>query len=246
MELQQVPHRQGGPGAPPHTPPHTHTICTTHTPDSKTLQSLLIKLIFAGLYSPADQGQYNPLTRQVEQEVFPCCRCLGMQFYAFSPLFAGVLATSGGRSSARLDDPRPSAPTDLSAPATGRHSEPAVSVRRCRCFQLRFGRAQRSPYTLQVLREAKAGIVAACDASGLDLSQATLRWMLNHSHLGEGDGLISGVGSLDQLQENMAALTAESGPLPGPVLAAFEHGWNRVVSGPPGYPATNWFPVAKL
>jgi aryl-alcohol dehydrogenase-like predicted oxidoreductase len=98
----------------------------------------------------------------------------------------------------------------------------------------------------QVLREAKAGILTACEASGLDLSHATLRWMLNHSMLGAGDGLISGVGSLAQLRENMAALTAESGPLPAAVLAAFEHGWNKVVSGPPGYPATNWFPVARL
>jgi aflatoxin B1 aldehyde reductase len=66
------------------------------------------------------QGQYNPLTRQVEQEVFPCLRQLGMPFYAYSPLAAGVLATSGGRSSAQLEDK----PSD---PATGRRGEPAVS-----------------------------------------------------------------------------------------------------------------------
>ena len=148
--------------------------------------------------------------------MFPCLKTLGMQFYAFSPLAAGVLATSGGRSSSRVLDDKPS------DPATGRSDEP------------------------QVMREAKAGIVAACKTNGLDLSQATMRWMLNHSMLGKGDGLISGVGSLAQLQENITALSAESGPLPLQVLAAFEHGWNKVVSGPPGYPATNWFPLARL
>ena len=163
-----------------------------------------------------DQGMYNPLNRQVEQEVFPCLKLLGMHFYAFSPLAAGMLATSGGRSSSRMLDDKPS------DPATGRSDEP------------------------QVMREAKSGIVAACEVHGLDLSQATLRWMLNHSMLGQGDGLISGVGSLGQLQENLSALSVESGPLPAQVLAAFEHGWNKVVAGPPGYPARHWFPVARL
>ena len=70
-----------------------------------------------------------------------------------------------------------------------------------------------------VLREARAGIVAACDAAGLDLSQATMRWMLNHSAMGEGDGMISGAANLEQLTENMVALSAESGPLPGTLVA---------------------------
>ena len=44
------------------------------------------------------QGHYNALTRQAEYEVFPCLRSLGMKFFAHGPLFAGVLATQGGRS----------------------------------------------------------------------------------------------------------------------------------------------------
>eukprot|EP01052_Picozoa_sp_SAG31_P008120 SAG31_NODE_402_length_16197_cov_5.262425_8_plen_247_part_00 len=45
------------------------------------------------------QGIYNPITRQLEQEVIPCCRRLGMIFHAYSPLAGGILTDSGGRHS---------------------------------------------------------------------------------------------------------------------------------------------------
>ena len=99
---------------------------------------------------------------------------------------------------------------------------------------------------LQVLREARAWILTACETAGLDLTQATMRWMLNHSAMGEGDGMISGAANLAQVAENMAALSEESGPLPGSVVAAFEHAWNKIVAGPPGVIQNTWFPVARL
>ena len=111
------------------------------------------------------QGQYNALWRQCEQEVFPCIRHLGMSFVAFSPLAAGVLATDGGRSSARLSD----------------RTEPQP-------FDIPMGRSD----TPSVLREAKDLIVSACADHSVDLTYASLRWMLNHSLLREGDALISG------------------------------------------------------
>ena len=37
------------------------------------------------------QGAYNALTRQVESEILPCCRMLGMRFNAYSPFAAGLL-----------------------------------------------------------------------------------------------------------------------------------------------------------
>ena len=180
------------------------------------------------------QGHYNALSRQAEAEVFPCLRVLGMKFYAHGPLFAGVLATAGGRSAGvspadaaeRAKGPPPGPlevlPDREPDPTTGRHQEAAV------------------------LREARAGIVEAVEAAGIDLSQATMRWMLNHSAMGEGDGLISGAANIDQVKENMAALSAESGPLPDAVLAAYEHAWNKVVAGPDAVIQNHWFPVASL
>eukprot|EP01050_Picozoa_sp_SAG11_P018949 SAG11_NODE_2945_length_2820_cov_2.401323_2_plen_302_part_00 len=180
------------------------------------------------------QGHYNALTRQAEAEVFPCLRALGMKFYAHGPLFAGVLATAGGRSAgvspadarerAKAPPPTPMEllPDREPDPSTGRHQEAAV------------------------LREARAGIVAAVEAAGLDLSQATMRWMLNHSAMGEGDGMISGAANLDQVAENMAKLSRNSDPLPSAVLAAYEHAWNKVVAGPDAVIQNHWFAVASL
>ena len=37
------------------------------------------------------QGCYNPLARQCEVEIMPCCRMLGMRFNCYSPFAAGML-----------------------------------------------------------------------------------------------------------------------------------------------------------
>ena len=37
------------------------------------------------------QGMYNGITRQVEMELFPCLRRLGMRFLAYNPLAGGLL-----------------------------------------------------------------------------------------------------------------------------------------------------------
>jgi len=37
------------------------------------------------------QGMYNPVTRDVERELFPCLRSLGMAFYAYNPPAGGLL-----------------------------------------------------------------------------------------------------------------------------------------------------------
>ena len=63
-------------------------------------------------------GFYNCLLRQVEYEVLPCCRRLGMAFYCYSPLAAGLL---GG-------NPRHSFASVMGGQAysAGRSSDPEV------------------------------------------------------------------------------------------------------------------------
>ena len=63
-------------------------------------------------------GFYNCLLRQVEHEVLPCCRRLGMAFYCYSPLAAGLL---GG-------NPRHSFASVMGGQAysAGRSSDPQV------------------------------------------------------------------------------------------------------------------------
>ena len=45
-------------------------------------------------------GMYNCLTRQVEQELLPALRRLGMRFYAYNPLCGGLLTGKHSRESA--------------------------------------------------------------------------------------------------------------------------------------------------
>lgn len=37
------------------------------------------------------QGMYNAITRDVEKELLPCLRKLGISFYAYNPLAGGIL-----------------------------------------------------------------------------------------------------------------------------------------------------------
>ncbi|KAG8007685.1 Aflatoxin B1 aldehyde reductase member 2 [Nibea albiflora] len=64
---------------------------------------------------------------------------------------------------------------------------------------------------------------------------AAMRWMYHHSQLkGElGDGVIIGMSSMEQLQQNLAAV--EEGPLDERVVAAFHEAWNLVAHECPNY-----------
>lgn len=48
-----------------------------------------------------------------------------------------------------------------------------------------------------------------------------------------GDGVIIGMSTMEQLQQNLAA--AEEGPLDDNVVAAFDEAWNLVVHECPNY-----------
>ncbi|KAM3621605.1 uncharacterized protein V6R79_013427 [Siganus canaliculatus] len=67
------------------------------------------------------------------------------------------------------------------------------------------------------------------------LTSAAVRWMYHHSQLkGDlGDGVIIGMSSMEQLQENLAA--AEEGPLDDRVVTAFNEAWHLVVNECPNY-----------
>eukprot|EP00064_Thunnus_orientalis_P007772 superscaffoldBa00000881_g7794 len=67
------------------------------------------------------------------------------------------------------------------------------------------------------------------------LTSAAMRWMYHHSKLkGElGDGVIIGMSSMEQLQQNLAC--AEEGPLDQRVVDAFNEAWNLVAHECPNY-----------
>lgn len=161
------------------------------------------------------QGMYNATTRQVETELLPCLRYFGMKFYAYNPLAGGLLTGKY-----HYED------KDGSQPAG-------------RFFGNSWATAYRDRYWKESHFQAIDLVVKTLDAvygsQKPTLTSAAVRWMYHHSKLqGEqGDGVIIGMSTMEQLQQNLAA--AEEGPLDERVVAAFSDAWNLVAHECPNY-----------
>ena len=152
------------------------------------------------------QGLYNGLSRNVESELIPALRGLGMSFYAYNPLAGGILA---GKYAGFNTDPSP-----------GRFTHRPNYKQRYWKEEFFNG--------LQILQDA-------CQNTGVTLVEAALRWLSEHSALDsqKGDGILIGASSLSQLQENLDFI--ERGPLPSTVIDAFESAWHYSKSQAPPY-----------
>ncbi|CAG07046.1 unnamed protein product [Tetraodon nigroviridis] len=161
------------------------------------------------------QGMYNATTRQVETELFPCLRSYGIKFYAYNPLAGGLLTGKY-----HYED------KDSSQPAG-------------RFFGNSWAKAYQDRYWKKSHFQAVDVVLKALDTvygSGKPtLTSAAMRWMYHHSKLKSehGDGVIIGMSSMEQLQENLAA--SEEGPLDERVVAAFDQAWNLVAHECPNY-----------
>jgi aflatoxin B1 aldehyde reductase len=68
--------------------------------------------------------------------------------------------------------------------------------------------------------------ITVCEKNGLTSTEASLRWILHHSILGESDGIILGATRVDQLRGNVEAV--KKGPLPKAILEGLEEMWDSV------------------
>ncbi|XP_028409488.1 aflatoxin B1 aldehyde reductase member 3-like [Dendronephthya gigantea] len=163
------------------------------------------------------QGMYNPLTRMVEAELFPCMRRLGVRFFAYNMLAGGLLTGKH-----KMDD----------------HPEDETKVGRF------FGKAlwpsnYRKRFWNKEYFEGVADIqksLTSCYGEGkVSLIEASNRWMYHHSMLSQecGDGVILGGSSLSQMENNMKFLN--KGPLDTSVVSAFDRSWERVRGVCPRY-----------
>ncbi|XP_034724999.1 aflatoxin B1 aldehyde reductase member 3 isoform X1 [Etheostoma cragini] len=161
------------------------------------------------------QGMYNAITRQVETELLPCLRYYGMRFYAYNPLAGGLL--TGKYKYQDKDGPQPAG----------------------RFFGNNWAAAYRDRYWKQSQFTAIDVVLKALEtvygSEKPTLTSAAMRWLYHHSQLqGDlGDGVIIGMSSMEQLQQNLAA--AEEGPLDDRVVAAFNEAWNLVAHECPNY-----------
>ncbi|KIW05170.1 uncharacterized protein PV09_03721 [Verruconis gallopava] len=151
----------------------------------------------------AYQGGYNPINRhQSESNLLPLLKRLNMTFYAYSPLAGGLLAK----------------PTEeIVTPKKGTRFD-SMRV---------FGNMYLNEENIAVLRMLQN----ACTAAGISLLEATMRWFMHHSPLGENDVVILGASSDSQIAESLRA--CKKGPLPETLFVAFEEMKNKSKVGDP-------------
>lgn len=159
------------------------------------------------------QGMYNAITRSVEAELFPALKRYGLSFYAYNPLAGGLF--SGKYTSV------------TERPEAGRFSDSSGSI----------GSRYRERYFHPAIFNALAIVEPVAKKHSLTLVETAIRWLVHHSALevkdGGKDGIILGVSSLEQLEQNLDAL--EAGPLPEELVKALDDAWKAAKPETPNY-----------
>lgn len=152
------------------------------------------------------QGMYNAVCRNVDSELFPAIRSLGMRFYAFNPLAGGLL------SGKQLDFDK--------TPEPGRFARL---------------KSYRDRYWKHSYFDALGEIKKACDAENIPMAEAAYRWLVNHSNMKAvlDDGILVGASRIEQMEQNMIA--AQKGELPQGILDAIDAAWEIAKPDSPAY-----------
>jgi len=153
------------------------------------------------------QGMYNPITRQVEGELFPCLRKLGLKFFAYNPLAGGILTGKHKFEDEKNDSIK-----------EGRFKSSEVNKWAAK-YRQRFWH----PCHFKTVEKLKTAIAKTYPNEDVGLVEVTLRWMMHHSKLGSKDAIILGASSIDQLKQNFEALSKP--PLDPAIVAVFDEGW---------------------
>lgn len=152
------------------------------------------------------QGMYNALCRNVDPELFPAIRSLGMRFYAFNPLAGGLL--------------------------TGKHHHFEDAPEAGRFARLK---SYRDRYWKHSYFDAIEQIKQACEAEGVPMVEAAYRWLVNHSCMKTelNDGVLLGASKQEQLLQNLEA--AKKGSLSENIVSAMDEAWEIAKPDSPAY-----------
>jgi aflatoxin B1 aldehyde reductase len=151
------------------------------------------------------QGQYNLLCRGYETELFPLLRKHGISFHAFAVLAGGMLTGKVTFSKG---------PDDLKGT---RFEVSETNV---------IGSFGRKWYDKPCFHDAIRQMAGLCDAYGVKMADAALRWAMHHSVLAGGDAIIIGPRNEEQLDQNITAL--RGGPLPEELVDRLNGLWDGV------------------
>ena len=147
------------------------------------------------------QGNYNPVARHIEKDLFPVLRKLNMSFFAYSPIAGGFLVRSAQaikEGQGRFDKGTP------------------------------IGKIYHDLYARPSLLSALEQWEQVAQKVGTTKAALAYRWVRFNSALqgASEDGLILGASSAVQLEQTLKALA--EGPLPQEVLPDIEHIWETV------------------
>ena len=149
------------------------------------------------------QGNYNPVARTIESDLFPVLRKLKICFYVYSPLAGGFLVKSAESLKAGITE--------------GRWKKGNMS-----------GDLYHSLYYKPKMLEALEKWEAAASEAGTTKAALAYRWVMYNSAIkGElHDGLIIGASSVQQLEQTLGSL--KEGPVPEKALKQIEEIWELV------------------
>ncbi|KAL5364087.1 NADP-dependent oxidoreductase domain-containing protein [Aspergillus floccosus] len=157
------------------------------------------------------QAMYNAITRNIETELIPACKRYGIDIVIYNPLAGGLF--SGKYKSQDI-------------PVEGRYSD-----------QSSHGQLYRSRYFKDATFDALRLIEPVVAKHGLTMPETAFRWVHHHSALnikdGGRDGIILGVSSLAQLENNLKDV--QKGPLPQEVIDVLDQAWLVAKPTAPNY-----------
>jgi aflatoxin B1 aldehyde reductase len=149
------------------------------------------------------QGQYNPICRGAEDELFALLRKHNIAFYAYSPSACGFFSNKVSRASKNDKNSRWNIQSPLGAKYAG-------------------------DYFHDPLFAAAEIVKMYAKKHGITGHAAALRWTTYHSQLAAdlGDALIVGASTQAQLDENLSIL--EAGPLDAKLVEVLDGIWEDV------------------
>eukprot|EP01084_Bolivina_argentea_P146381 256323_1 len=168
------------------------------------------------------QGMYNAITRDVEDELFPCLRRFGISFNAYNPLAGGLL--SGKHKFEQLE-------TDDIEKGGRFHGKAGWAI----AYKERFW--QKSKFdAIELIREALKQSYGVSDDGTLKvgLVEASLRWLTTHSALKKDDGVIMGPSTVPYYHDNLKALECAD-DLDANVVKAIDNAWKLCKGDCPVY-----------
>ncbi|PVI01612.1 Aldo/keto reductase [Periconia macrospinosa] len=168
--------------------------------DAEMLQEWISAAQANGYVKPTIyQGHYNLLCRAHEETIFPLIRQNGMKYMAYSPIAGGFLS---------------------GIPTFSSSSELAGTRFEATDNNVKHGPFYRFWYNKESMHTAVRTLKTNADRHGLSLPTIAIRWLLHHSALQDGDGIIIGPETVDELDECIQAYNA--GPLPDDLVMVIE------------------------